>query len=503
MMRGRGSWKGTVMFKRRLIAVAGAIGLLAIQGGTARASTWTAVKLSDPSIQVALYGVSCPSSSLCVVVGGNSTVAVSENPTGGAAAWSVFRPGGSLDAPDPPGGGDVVYGGDQIRGVSCPTVGLCVAASFDGAIYSSSNPAGGRSAWNVVELSEEREPRIHMGGISCPSPSLCVAVAYGGKIVFSTDPTSGKATWTLTELAQPFDLRGVSCASASLCVAVGNEGSVLVSTDPTGGSSAWRSMGAPVGESSMNGISCHAPSFCVTGSASGIVLSTNPAGGPSTWSRAAVGTGLPIKGFSCPSTSACAAVDNNADVIASTDPTGGEGAWWFKNVLPYPWDDPQAGDGNALGNGLFGLSCPVPSLCVAAGQDSQVITSTDPFFRDVPEGLKRHESKRPRVFITGHPPKRLDHRKGGAKVTFRFRASGEASGFRCKFDSRRYRRCRSPKRYRTGSGKHVFRVRAIAPGGAKGPVAAFHFRVGRVTERPPVGSCPPDRRSSAPCVNAA
>ena len=329
-----------------------------------------------------------------------------------------------------------------------------------------------------------------------------MAVAYGGKIVFSTDPAGDKTAWTLTELAQPFDLRGISCASASLCAAVGNEGSVLVSTDPTGGPSAWRSIGAPAGESGMNGISCPAPSFCVTGSANGIVLSTNPAGGPSAWRRATAGTGLPIKGLSCPSALACAAVDNNADVIASTDPTGGEGAWWFKNVLPFMGDDPEVVDGKAWGNGLFGLSCPVPSLCVAAGQDSQVVTSTDPFVRDVPKGLKRHKSKRPRVLITGHPPKRLDHRKGGARVTFRFRAIGKASGFKCKLDDRHYRRCRSPKRYRARSGKHVFKVRAMAPGGAKGPVAAFHFRVGRLIEPAPVGSCPPGKRAFAPCVNA-
>lgn len=499
---------GIVGSKSKLSAVAGVLGLLAIQAGPAHASTWTAVKLPDPSIQVALYGVSCPSSSLCVAVGGNSTVAVSKNPTGGAPEWSVFRPGGSVDLPDLPGG-SVAYGGGQIRGVSCPTMGLCVAASFDGDIYSSANPAGGLSAWKVVGLREEREPRIHMGGISCPSPSLCVAVAYGGKIVFSTDPAGDKTAWTLTELTQPFDLRGISCASASLCAAVGNEGSVLVSTDPTGGPSAWRSMGAPAGESSMNGISCRTPSLCVTGSASGIVLSTDPAGGPSSWRLAGAGTGLPIKGFSCPSTLACAAVDNNADVIASTDPTGGDGAWWFKNVLPYPWDGPPAGDGKAQGNGTFGLSCPVLSLCVAVGQDSQVLTSTDPFVRDVPESMNRRKSKRPRVLITGHPPKRLNRGKGGARATFRFRAiGGKASGFKCKLDRRPYRSCRSPKRYRAGRGKHVFKVRAIAPGGAKGPAAAFHFRVGRVTERPPVGSCPSDRAARglklllAPCVNA-
>jgi hypothetical protein len=469
-----------------------ALVLCAAFGGTAHASTWNAVKLQDPSVQVALYGVSCHSASLCVAGGGNSTIAVSTNPTGAAGDWRVFRPGGGVDLPDfgIPGGGDPIYGGGQIRGVSCPSTELCVAASFEGSIYSSTEPTGGASAWKVVPLSEEKKPRVHMGGVSCPSPSLCVAVAYAGKVVHSTDPAGDRAAWTVTELGQPFDLRGVSCPSVSLCVAVGNEGTILTSEDPTGGASTWKSAGTPLGDYSMNGISCPSPSLCVTGNPGKIATSTNPAGGASGWNVISAGTGLPVKGVSCPSTSACAAIDNNADVIASTNPTGGQAAWWFKNVLPFGWEGPDEGTGSGQGNGMFGISCPTTSLCAAVGQDSQVITSTDPFVQDVAKRPVRRGGRRPHVVITKHPAKRLNRRKGGVKVTFRFRAIGKAARFKCKTRGRRFRTCKSPMRYRVGGGKHTFRVRAIAPGGAKGPPAAFHFRVGRLTERPPHGSCP-------------
>ncbi|MGE0065860.1 MAG: hypothetical protein AB7T48_00755 [Solirubrobacterales bacterium] len=42
------------------------------------------------------------------------------------------------------------------------------------------------------------------------------------------------------------------------------------------------------------------------------------------------------------------------------------------------------------------------------------------------------------------------------------------------------------------------------PGGGAGPIATFHFRVGKLTERPPVGSCPEGSGGSvgAPCVRA-
>jgi hypothetical protein len=242
----------------------------------------------------------------------------------------------------------------------------------------------------------------------------------------------------------------------------------------------------------------------VTGNAGQIITSTNPAAGAGSWNVAPAGTGLPVTGVSCPTTAACAAFDNNADAMTSTDPTGGAAAWSFENVIPYDSasDGDKAGDGV---NGTFGLSCPATSLCAAVGQGFRVLTSTDPFAKDQPVvRVNRRSSKRPRAFITKHPAKRLDNRKGGVKVTFRFRAIGLAAGFKCKLDDRRFRPCKAPKRYRVRYGKHVFKVRAIAPGGAPGRRAAFHFRVGALTESPPVGSCDPSVESNVgkPCIRA-
>lgn len=465
----------------------------------AQASEWKVFKLPDPDIQVALYGVSCPSPSLCVTVGANSTIAASSDPTAGPRAWGVFRHGGVESFPGTPGGGHI-YSGGQIRGVSCPSPGLCVAGSFDGRIFTSTNPPGGAPTWIVTPLQEEKKPRVHVGGISCPTPSLCVAVAYAGKVAYSLNPTGGKEAWTVIQLPQAFDLRGVSCPSASLCVAVGNEGNVLASTNPTGGPAAWNSVGAPLGPHTMNGVSCPSPALCVTGSAGGVAVSTNPGAGA--WQVVSPGTGLPIKSVSCPTASACAAVDNNADVLVSTNPAAGAGAWLFKNVLPYGSGFSEGPPGPGQGNGTFGISCPTTSMCVAVGQDSQVLTSTNPFVPDAVGPRKRRKAKRPRVRITRHPPKRLDRRKGGVKVGFRFRAIGKATRLVCKIDGRRWRKCRSPKRYRVGGGKHAFRVRAIAPGGAKGPRTSFHFRVGRIVEPAPWGTCKPRTmsRRSRPCV---
>ncbi len=488
--------------KRTILALASAGLLAAVLAGSAAASTWTVAKLAsarvalpDPTVQVALYGIDCPTTSVCVAVGADSTIAATRNPTGGAGSWVVGQYGGTSNPETIPGAQGVILAGRQIRGVSCPSAGLCAAVSFDGAVYTSTDPANVDS-WRGFRLTPPKTPNVHLGGISCPTTSLCVAAAYGSKVATSTNPTV-EGSWVVTDLEGHFDLRGVSCASPSLCVAVGNEGGIVASTDPTRGPSAWHSMGTPGGGGTLNGIACPTTTLCVTGNAGQMITSTNPAGGPAAWRAVGAGSGLPVKAVSCVSASACAAIDNNADVMTSTDPTGGASAWPYKNVLRF--EEP----GGGFGNGMFGLSCPAASLCAAAGQDSQVLVSGDPFAPDSTPGPKGGGSKkRPRVVITNHPAKRLKARKGGVRVAFRFHAVGAASRFRCKISRHRFRRCRSPRRYRVFVGRKVFKVRAIGPTGARGPVTSFHFRVGGLVELPPWGTCPnAPRRYRRFCVH--
>lgn len=458
-----------------------------------QAATWTVTDLTDDGVEGVLFGISCPFDDFCVAGGSDSLVATSTNPSGGPKAWRTFHPGGTVDVEAPPGSVGVLVPGTAIRGVSCAGLALCVGASFDGRVFSSADPAGGAQAWKVTPLSGENEQRTHMTAISCPSPALCVAVAYGGKVLYSTNPTGDAAAWVRTELEAPVDLRGVSCPTVSFCVAVGNEGSIVTSTNPTGPASAWSLVGQPGGIGSLNGISCLSLALCVTGNAGQMITSTNPMGGASDWRAVAAGTGLPVKGVSCPTLSACAAVDNNADAIVSTDPTGGASAWPFVNVIPPPMLP------GASPNGMFGISCASTSLCVGVGTRDQIIVSRDPFAQEPLVGGSQR-SKRLRVVITHHPAKRIKPRKGGTRVTFRFRATGRAARFQCKLRGDRFRTCKSPRRYRAGQGAYAFRVRAVAPGGRKGPSTTFHFRVGQLTEPQPVGSCRPNTPGLPPGV---
>ena len=76
---------------------------------------------------------------------------------------------------------------------------------------------------------------------------------------------------------------------------------------------------------------------------------------------------------------------------------------------------------------------------------------------------------------------RINQRK--SKATFKFKAVGRASRFQCKLTKqsrklRRWRKCSSPKTYKKlKAGRHVFRVRAIGPGGKDPTPAKKRFRV--------------------------
>jgi len=442
----------------------GAVALSGVAAVPAAASNWKVATLADGPITATLEGMSCPSASLCVAVGTNSTIATSTNPTGGPSAWKTVHPEGYVEHPGMQG----LYTGNAIRGVSCPSSELCVAVvSNPDHILTSTNPTGGASAWQIIEMPFEA---FQMHGISCPSSRLCVAVSVRGRVITSTNPTAGASAWTITTLEEGLSLDGISCASESLCVAVGSPGKIFVSTDPTGGASAWKPASGAVGIGNLYGVSCPSPSLCVGATVGLVVTSTNPSADTSSWTATAAGLSVPVTAVSCTAASECAATDNNGDVITSTDPTGGSAAWSFTNVLP-----------RSVSNGFFGISCPSKSLCAVAGADDQIITSTEPFAGErtpllPPTGHSggRH-AKRPRVKITGRPPRRVA-KLGQERVHFRFRAIGAASGFLCSFDRAPFTRCHSPKSYEAVPGEHVFKVKAFGPGGISRVPAIARFR---------------------------
>jgi hypothetical protein len=487
--RGRFRWGGCLL-------VAACLWVAAVGVTPAAGATWTGRHIPGETERLPLFGISCPTSSLCVAVGGGNTVASSTQPTGPTSAWKVVYPGA----------GAIPFAPNQrqIRGIDCPSPQLCVAVTFEGLIYTTTNPAGDASAWTVTDL-DGPGPNTHLYGVSCPSPNFCAASAGGAKVVTTTNPTGGAAAWTKTQLQGPMELRGISCAGVGLCVAVGDNGDgirpeitdqalLVSSTNPLGG--VWNV--APMPGQSLFGVSCPSPQLCVSGETLGnLLVSTNPTAGGGAWRQIDGGGTVQITDADCVTPSLCAVIDNNGDVLTSTNPDGGPGDWTFTNLLPFP------GVEETEENHLFGASCPTQGFCAISSNGGQVFTSTDPFVVSEPSGKGRNDKgrkrkkgpKRPRTEMALRPPAALELAGRKFPVRFRFYARNRVPvrGFVCKLDRRPLKRCRSPKTYRVGLGRHVFRVRAIGSTGLRGPVETAGFRVCR-----PTGSHVPCKKHRPP-----
>ncbi|HET7443060.1 MAG TPA: hypothetical protein VFJ57_00220 [Solirubrobacterales bacterium] len=479
--------------KRSIVALCCAIALLGALAAPAAASSWTLRQLppttfgESQAFAPGLFGISCPTESLCVAAGSQNTLIVSQAPTGGIGQWRVVNP------LPPIGPGKTCVKGEPdcyppksaLRSVSCPSPELCVLVSYDGFVYVSPDPTAGAAAWSSFLL-PERQANMHPTSVSCPTESLCVAVTGGyraaGRVLTSTDPLSG--TWQVTPLGSPLDLRGVSCGTPAFCVAVAAEGQIFVSTEPTGGASAWRLVGTPGGGGDLEGLDCVASLLCVAGNLTGNVLtSTDPGGASASWHEANAGSSVQLTDVSCPTADRCVAVDSNGSVLTSADPTGGSGSWHFENLIPFSPTEER--EGQPPRNALFGVSCASTSLCALVGQDGHIFTSTDPF--SPPAAAPTRKSRpRPRTILlfAEHFWRHSSTRRFRIRARFRFYSPTRAKGFECKRDRGPYRRCRSPLRYLVTHGRHALRVRAIGPSGLRGPAAVKRFIVLKPGQQP-------------------
>jgi hypothetical protein len=477
--------------RRSLLVTALAACLLAAAGASSAAAAGWQLQAHVEGEQfrpnLPLLGVSCPSASLCVVVGELDAIVSSTNPTGGASAWHEARPTGEATTDchehwSPPCQDPKAR---AIRSVSCPSVRLCVAVTGEGYLYSTTDPTGPAEAWQTADIDGTGRD-THLLGVSCPTVTLCVAVSgeryTAGKVLTSTDPTGGAGAWHVTQLDESLDLRGVSCGTPTLCVAVAQQGRLLVSTDPTGGPSSWTEVGTPGGPGDLQGVSCATTVLCVSGNAGGNLLtSTNPTSVPS-WQEADGGVSVQVTGVSCLPTRQCLAVDNNGDVLASDDPTAGAGSWTITKLLAFVQTPSES---EAPLNGLFGVSCASSSFCAVAGADGQIFTSADPFgatggpaANGKGQGKRRGGPLRPRVrIVRAHTGFRVRNRHLKSHVYFRFHSVGRARSFLCRRESGPFLPCRSPVRYRAGVGHHVFSVRAVGTTGLKGPIVTRRFRI--------------------------
>lgn len=276
-----------------------------------------------------IFGVSCPTASICVAVGNRGTIATSDNAEGGAGAWrsETVQPGAHVGTA--PGEADRTSPG-TFESVSCPTAGMCAAVTYAGDFYASGDPVGGASTWRATDLDGDGAD-THLKSVSCPTPTFCVAVTAGsgavgandgGKVIGIGNPLSASISLTQIQLDGSLELQAVSCPSPAFCIAVANKGRIVISSKPGGAAPVWTEIGTP-GTGDLEAVDCPTESLCLAGNARGNVLSSADANAAAPdWRGVNTGPSVPITGISCPTVSRCAAVDNNGDVTVSADPTG-------------------------------------------------------------------------------------------------------------------------------------------------------------------------------------
>lgn len=224
-------------------------------------------KTTSGTLSGSLTAVSCPSIRLCVALDHDGDIVTSQDPDARRPRWHLVRlndPAAfSVASPVSPGGG-----------ISCPSTSLCVIAQgLD--VVSSTDPLAGSSAWVASSIGTIPQSLV---AIDCRTASLCLALDSAGRVFVSRQPTGGAAAWTANRVDRPTSsvsgFAGAACPSQRLCVAVDASGNVMLTTDPNGGAGAWSLRNLRQGYNTINGISCPSASLCVGYDDAGNVLAS-------------------------------------------------------------------------------------------------------------------------------------------------------------------------------------------------------------------------------------
>jgi hypothetical protein len=278
--------------------------------------TWTG---SETGL-VLPVSISCVATELCVAGDFNTgNVAISTDPTAATPTWTA-----TVDQTH-----------DASDGISCPTTSLCVVAAHNGEVAASTDPTAAAPTWTGESIDKRPTPFTeHLTAVSCPTSSLCVAVDSRGDASVSTDPGAVPPSWSAPAAIDSIGLAAISCPSTSLCVAVDYQGRAVTSTDPTASLPTW-SAPTSTGSREPSAISCLSMAFCIAsgeraGRSIGGVASADVAAAAPAWFETAdlggFGSIESPSSVSCASASLCVLTSSGVASI-STDPTAAEPTW--------------------------------------------------------------------------------------------------------------------------------------------------------------------------------
>ena len=348
-----------------------------LPGGTAAAAStagWHIQHTPNPTgaVYTNLYGVACPTPSLCMAVGfyvtHTGTFPLVERWNG--TTWAIDR------TADPPG----AHG--ELLGISCPTSSFCAAVGDR--FPNTSTVLTLVELWNGNGWTFHPTPN-RRGATSniflsaaCPSSTSCTAVGYYHT---STSPNNilvehwNGTAWAIGSVPKPANVTynefvHVACATTSACQAVGwygkqNGGEYTLAERWNGGTWGIEPTPSPgVNQSDLFGVACASASACTS------VGSYLPGPIPlaERWSGSAWVRQIPssptndseLVGVTCPVVTACTAVGgfytaSSAQVVLAEHWNGSS---WATQATPTP--------SGAVDSLFQGVACQ-PTACVAVG----------------------------------------------------------------------------------------------------------------------------------------
>lgn len=348
---------------------------------TLAGSAWsTRVEVANGPPNANLYGVSCPSASVCYGVGMYESLSGADKPfvetyTGGAWALQLIAMPQEAVAAG-------LFGIACTSATKCEAVGSFLESGGAGATSDVLEPYAeqlARGKWTAVRVASPKTATgAGLDGVSCPSPTTCYAVGDWSNASSPQQPFVAKfvgTRWSTTAIKPPAAeirpvLVSISCWAVGRCVAVGTyfKDKNFFGDVETLSKTTWKASTAiaPSGGvwTELQGVSCASATLCVAVGdyeagnsqyplierldASGHFAGTNP-----------FGTATPmwgsLGGVDCLE-AACVAVGSNgtAAIVASS-----KGPSWTTSALAEP-----AGYVDA---NLSAVSCRSAS-CIAVGQ---------------------------------------------------------------------------------------------------------------------------------------
>jgi photosystem II stability/assembly factor-like uncharacterized protein len=236
-----------------------------------------------------------------------------------------------------------------------------IAATADGGLH-----------WAAQRLTLAVTPDLT--GVSCPTLGRCMAVGSTG----SNPPTgtvlttrNGGRTWTAAGTpAGALAVIGVVCTTSTNCTVLVSDGTTLWSDTSLNFGTGWTQKGnLPAGLQDARDLSCTLSGTCLvvgntpttTGHGQGAVVISVDAG--STWAAAAVptGTGL-LQSAACASATRCLAVGTTSTTVSGVVPAAG--ALLLSDDGGHTWTPSPA---TPPVNNIFGVDCPLVKVCVMVG----------------------------------------------------------------------------------------------------------------------------------------